>query len=85
MQNASTCSPLLSSALPPIDGDRLWRRLEDLAQFTRADMPWTRRAFSAEYQAARAGCAKLSRPQACRCVWMLQATSSAAAPDGVMI
>ena len=54
MQNASTCSPLLSSALPPIDGDRLWRRLEDLAQFTRADMPWTRRAFSAEYQAARA-------------------------------
>ncbi|MEQ6475899.1 Zn-dependent hydrolase [Comamonas sp. wu1-DMT] len=54
MQNASTCSPLLSPALPPIDGDRLWRRLEDLAKFTRADMPWTRRAFSAEYQAARA-------------------------------
>ncbi|WP_034408317.1 Zn-dependent hydrolase [Comamonas thiooxydans] len=53
MQNASTCSPLLSPALPPIDGDRLWRRLEDLAKFTRADMPWTRRAFSAEYQAAR--------------------------------
>ena len=53
MQNAPTCSPLLASALPPIDGDRLWRRLEDLAKFTRADMPWTRRAFSAEYQAAR--------------------------------
>lgn len=54
MQNASTSSPRLAPALPPIDGDRLWRRLEDLARFTRPDMPWTRRAFSPEYQAARA-------------------------------
>jgi hypothetical protein len=77
--------PLLSPALPPIDGDRLWRRLEDLAEFTRADMPWTRRAFSADTRPHAPGCAKLSKPRACRCAWMPQATSSAAAPAGAMI
>ncbi|MEG0555262.1 MAG: Zn-dependent hydrolase [Comamonas sp.] len=40
--------------LPPIDGARLWRRLEELSTFTRADIAWTRRAFSPEYTAARA-------------------------------
>ncbi|HYG42645.1 MAG TPA: Zn-dependent hydrolase [Bordetella sp.] len=37
-----------------IDADRLWRRVMDLAAFTRADAPWTRRAFGAEFKAARA-------------------------------
>lgn len=42
-----------SPALPPIDGERLWRSLETLSGFTRPDVPWTRRAFSPEYTAAR--------------------------------
>lgn len=37
-----------------IDRDRLWADLEALAGFTRADSPWTRRAFSPEFDAARA-------------------------------
>ncbi|WP_294259045.1 Zn-dependent hydrolase [uncultured Comamonas sp.] len=52
MQHVSTSSRP-SPALLPIDGDRLWRRLEELAGFTRPDIPWTRRAFSPEHTAAR--------------------------------
>jgi len=46
----------LQEALPtlPLRGDRLWRRLETLSGFTRPDLPWTRRAFSPEFIAARA-------------------------------
>lgn len=36
-----------------IDRERLWRDIETLAGFTRPDTPWTRRAFSPEYDAAR--------------------------------
>lgn len=36
-----------------IQTDRLWHRLETLASFTRPDVPWTRRAFSPEFDAAR--------------------------------
>jgi len=42
----------MSSSLS-IDADRLWRRLETLASFTRPDVPWTRRAFSPEFDKAR--------------------------------
>lgn len=31
---------------PPLNAERLWSRVEDLARFTQPDMPWTRRAFS---------------------------------------
>ena len=37
----------------PIQADRLWQRLETLASFTRPDIPWTRRAFSPEFERAR--------------------------------
>lgn len=37
----------------PIQADRLWHRLETLASFTRPDVPWTRRAFSPEFEQAR--------------------------------
>ncbi|MFM9922120.1 Zn-dependent hydrolase [Variovorax sp. H27-G14] len=37
----------------PIQPDRLWQRLETLASFTRPDLPWTRRAFSPEFDRAR--------------------------------
>jgi N-carbamoyl-L-amino-acid hydrolase len=36
-----------------IRADRLWRRLETLSSFTRPDVPWTRRAFSDEFDRAR--------------------------------
>lgn len=36
-----------------IQADRLWQRLETLASFTRPDVPWTRRAFSPEFDEAR--------------------------------
>jgi len=45
------------SSLPPalpLQADRLWNRLQTLAGFTRPDVPWTRRAFSPEFMAARA-------------------------------
>jgi N-carbamoyl-L-amino-acid hydrolase len=41
-------SPIIS-----IQADRLWHRLETLASFTRPDVPWTRRAFSPEFERAR--------------------------------
>ena len=37
----------------PIQADRLWHRLETLASFTRPDVPWTRRAFSPEFDQGR--------------------------------
>ncbi|RQO49203.1 Zn-dependent hydrolase [Variovorax sp. KBW07] len=37
----------------PIQPDRLWQRLDALSAFTRPDIPWTRRAFSAEFQQSR--------------------------------
>ncbi|MGJ7612342.1 MULTISPECIES: Zn-dependent hydrolase [unclassified Variovorax] len=37
----------------PIQADRLWQRLETLASFTRPDVPWTRRAFSPEFDQGR--------------------------------
>jgi N-carbamoyl-L-amino-acid hydrolase len=37
----------------PIQPDRLWQRLDALAAFTRSDIPWTRRAFSAEFEQSR--------------------------------
>lgn len=41
-------------AVPRIDADRLWRRVLRLAEFTRPESPWTRRAFGPEFAAARA-------------------------------
>src|SRR5256885_16923771 len=40
--------------LPPINAERLWRRVETLSTFTLPDVPWTRRAFSPEFDQARA-------------------------------
>ncbi|RKF51051.1 Zn-dependent hydrolase [Paraburkholderia fungorum] len=39
---------------PPINAERLNARVERLSQFTRADVPWTRRAFSPLFEEARA-------------------------------
>ncbi|MBF5002759.1 Zn-dependent hydrolase [Diaphorobacter caeni] len=39
---------------PPINAERLWQRVEKLSTFTLPDVPWTRRAFSPEFEAARA-------------------------------
>ncbi|NPC58530.1 Zn-dependent hydrolase [Caenimonas soli] len=36
-----------------IDAQRLWRRVETLSAFTLADQPWTRRAFTPEFQKSR--------------------------------
>ena len=36
-----------------IQADRLWHRLETLSSFTLPDVPWTRRAFSPEFDKAR--------------------------------
>lgn len=43
-----------SSIFPPLNAERLWRRAETLASFTLPDVPWTRRAFSPEFERARA-------------------------------
>lgn len=42
------------AALPGLNAERLWRRVETIAGMTRADAPWTRRAFTTEFDAARA-------------------------------
>lgn len=42
------------TAAPRIDADRLWQRVQRLAEFTRPGAPWTRRAFGPEFTAARA-------------------------------
>ena len=42
------------TALPPINAERLWRRVQTLSTFTLPDRPWTRRAFSPEFDQARA-------------------------------
>jgi N-carbamoyl-L-amino-acid hydrolase len=42
-----------SPCLPPINAERLWRRVETLSTFTLPDVPWTRRAFSPEFEKAR--------------------------------
>lgn len=39
---------------PTLNSDRLWARVEALARFTRPELPWTRRAFTPEFAAARA-------------------------------
>lgn len=39
---------------PAINADRLNARIAKLAEFTRSDLPWTRRAFSPEFERARA-------------------------------
>lgn len=43
-----------TSSLPPLNAERLWRRIEALSTFTLPDVPWTRRAFSPEFEKARA-------------------------------
>ncbi|KVD55499.1 Zn-dependent hydrolase [Burkholderia ubonensis] len=43
-----------SPVFPPLHADRLNARVEQLARFTRPDVPWTRRAFSPLFIEARA-------------------------------
>lgn len=38
---------------PPLNPDRLWARVEQLASFTQPERPWTRRAFSDLFLAGR--------------------------------
>ncbi len=40
-------------SFPPLNAERLWRRIETLAGFTVPGVPWTRRAFSPEFEQAR--------------------------------
>ncbi|SAI40152.1 allantoate amidohydrolase [Bordetella ansorpii] len=40
-------------AFPPLNADRLWSRVETLSRHTLPDVPWTRRAFSPQFLAAR--------------------------------
>ncbi|CAJ2896049.1 Zn-dependent hydrolase [Burkholderia pseudomallei] len=42
------------TVFPPLNAERLNARVEQLARFTRADVPWTRRAFSPLFTEARA-------------------------------
>lgn len=44
----------MNTALTALNSERLWGRIETLARYTRADMPWTRRAFSPLFLEARA-------------------------------
>lgn len=44
---------LHTTGLPPLNAERLWRRIETLSTFTLPDVPWTRRAFSPEFEQAR--------------------------------
>jgi N-carbamoyl-L-amino-acid hydrolase len=37
----------------PIQPDRLWQRLETARRLHPPDVPWTRRAFSAEFEQSR--------------------------------
>jgi len=39
--------------MPPLNAERLWRRVETLSSFTLPDQPWTRRAFSDLFLASR--------------------------------
>ena len=39
---------------PPIDGARLWERVEHLSLMSLPDMPWTRRAFTPLFSQSRA-------------------------------
>ncbi|WP_459618248.1 allantoate amidohydrolase [Bordetella sp. 2513F-2] len=39
--------------LPPIDAERLWARVEALSRHTLPEAPWTRRAFTPLFDAAR--------------------------------
>lgn len=43
-----------SFPFPALNAERLWNRVEKLSTFTVPDRPWTRRAFSSEFTAARA-------------------------------
>ncbi|MEG0558053.1 MAG: Zn-dependent hydrolase, partial [Comamonas sp.] len=43
----------ITTDFPPINAERLWQRVEKLSTFTVPGVPWTRRAFSAEFDAAR--------------------------------
>ncbi|MDG9970960.1 Zn-dependent hydrolase [Achromobacter mucicolens] len=39
---------------PPLNAERLWARVDTLSKFTLPDVPWTRRAFSPQFDDARA-------------------------------
>lgn len=43
----------MSAEFPPLNAQRLWRRVETLAGFTEPGVPWTRRAFSPLFAEAR--------------------------------
>lgn len=49
------------SAAPRINAGRLWQRVMQLAEFTRPQTPWTRRAFGPEFAASRVWLAEAFR------------------------
>ncbi|MFJ1254120.1 Zn-dependent hydrolase [Cupriavidus sp. CuC1] len=44
----------MMSAIPSINADRLWKRIQTLSLLTLPDQPWTRRAFSPQFVKSRA-------------------------------
>lgn len=53
MTDQTTQNMTSPTPFPPLNAERLWRRIETLAMFTLPDIPWTRRAFSPEFEKAR--------------------------------
>ncbi|HSS86457.1 MAG TPA: Zn-dependent hydrolase, partial [Reyranella sp.] len=43
----------MTTPFPPLNAARLWARVEALSAFTLPDVPWTRRAFSPQFDQAR--------------------------------
>jgi len=43
----------MTAAMPALNAERLWSRVEALSRFTLPDQPWTRRAFTDTWQASR--------------------------------
>ena len=52
--NRRSADGVAPGGLAPVDGGRLWSRVEDLSRCTRPDLPWTRRAFSDLFLQGRA-------------------------------
>lgn len=53
MTDPTTHSMTSLPLFPPLNAERLWRRIETLSTFTLPEVPWTRRAFSPEFEKAR--------------------------------
>lgn len=43
----------MNTPFPPLNAERLWARVETLSAMTLREVPWTRRAFSPQFQTSR--------------------------------